>query len=234
VVNGIPYPLRPELATPAEAASLAMTRISAATTAWLSGVAVAEAEIEMAVDDILGVVIEALVETGADETAGEETADEEVALEARDEEAWLLETGVDESAEDETSDEDVALETEDEADELAEELPEYETEELEAEPNETDDDPLWVWMEEETDETATVTEPEVDSDGIAPDEVKVTKVDVVEVLGTTVLDELPIGVEDRDTETETEVVNECVEVASVVELTPTELLGVLEGVETGG
>lgn len=205
MVNGIPYPLRPELATPAEAASLAMTRISAATAAWLSGVAVAEAEIEMAVDDMLGVVTEALVKTGADETA-----------------------------EDETSDEDVALETADEADELAEELPEYETGELEAEPNETDDDPLWVGMLEEADETVAMPEPEADSDGIAPDEVKVTKVDAVEVIGTTVLDELPIEVEDRDTETETEVVNECVEVASVVELTPTELLGVLEGVETGG
>lgn len=146
----------------------------------------------MAVDDMLGVVTEALVETGADE-------------------AWLLETA-------------------DEADELAEELPEYETAELEAEPDETEDDPLWVGMLEEADETVTMTEPEADSNGIAPDEMKVTKVDSVEVLGTTVVYEVPIRVEGRDTET----VNECVEVASVIELTPTELLGVLEGVETGG
>lgn len=205
VVNGIPYPLRPELATPAEAASLAMTRISAATAAWLSGVAVAEAEIEMAVDDMLGVVTEALVETGADETA-----------------------------EDETSGEDVAPETADEADELAEELSECETAELEADSDETDDDPLWVGMLEEADETVTMTDPEADCDGIMPDEVRVMKVDSAEVLGATMLDELPIGVEDRDTEIETEVVNECVEVARVIELTPTELLGVLEGVETGG
>ena len=204
-MNGIPYPLRPELAIPAEAASLAMTRISAATAAWLSGVAEAEADMEMAVDDMLEVVTEALVETGAAE-----------------------------SAEDETSDEYIALETADEADELAEELPEYETGGLEAEPDETDDDPLRVVILEEADKTVTMTESEADPDAIAPDEVKVTKVDAVEVLGTTVLDELPIGVEERDTETETEVVNECVEVASVVELTPTELLGGLEGVETGG
>lgn len=165
------------------------------------------------------------METGADETAGEETADEE---------AWLLETGVDESVEDETSGEDVAPETADEADEMAEELPECETAELESYSDETDDDPLWVGMLEEADETVTVTDPEADSDGITPDEVRVTKVDSAEVLGATTLDELPIGAEDKDTETETEVVNECVEVASVVELTPTELLGVLEGVETGG
>lgn len=190
-----------------------MTRISAATAAWLSGVAEAEAETEMAVDDMLGVVTDALVETGAEETADEEMTDEEVALETRDEEAWVLETA-------------------DEADEWTEELPEYETAELEAEPDETGDDPLWVGLLEEADGTVTIT----DSDGIAPDEVKVTKVDTVELLGTIVLDELPIGVEDRDTETETETagVNECVEVASVVELTPTEMLGVLEGVETGG
>lgn len=173
-----------------------MTRISAATAAWLSGVAEAEAETEMAVDDMLGVVTDTLVETGADATADEE----------------------------------VALETADEADELTEELPEYETAELEAEPDETGDDPLSVGMLEEEDETVTIT----DSDGISPDEVKVTKVDTVEVLGTIVLDELPIGVDDSDTETETEGFNECVEVASVVELTPTELLGVLEGVKTGG
>lgn len=146
----------------------------------------------------------------------------------------LVETGAAESAEDETSDEYIALETADEADELAEELPEYETGGLEAEPDETDDDPLRVVILEEADKTVTMTESEADPDVIAPDEVKVTKVDAVEVLGTTVLDELPIGVEERDTETETEVVNECVEVASVVELTPTELLGGLEGVETGG
>lgn len=182
-----------------------MTRISAATAAWLSGVAVAEAEIEMAVDDMLGVVTEALVETGADETA-----------------------------EDETSGEDVAPETADEADELAEELSECETAELEADSDETDDDPLWVGMLEEADETVTMTDPEADCDGIMPDEVRVMKVDSAEVLGATMLDELPIGVEDRDTEIETEVVNECVEVARVIELTPTELLGVLEGVETGG
>lgn len=81
----------------------------------------------------------------------------------------------------------------------------------------------------------TITDPEAESDGIEPDEVKVTKVDVAEVvLGATVLDELPIGVEGRVTGTETEEVNECVEVATAVELTPTELLGVLEGVEIGG
>jgi len=163
---------------------------------------------------MLGVVIDALVETGADEIADEEMSDEVVALETRDEEAWVLETA--------------------EADELTEELPECETAEVEAEPDETDDDPLWVGVLEKSDEIVTITEPEADSDGIGPDEVKVTNVDTVEVLGTTVLGELPVRVEGRDTETETEGVNECVEVASVVELTPTELLGVLEGVETGG
>jgi hypothetical protein len=172
--------------------------MSAATVAWLSEVAEGEAEIEIAVDDILGVVTEALVETGAVETAEEETADEEVRL-----------LGI--------------------ADELAEELPEGETAELEAELDETDNDPLWVGTLKVLDGTVTITDSEAESDGIEPDEVKVTKVDVAEVvLGVIVLDELVTGVEDK------EEVNECVEVATVVELTPAELVGVLEGVETGG
>jgi hypothetical protein len=174
--------------------------MSAATAAWLGGVAEGEAEIEIAVDDILGVVTEALVETGADETAEDETTDEEAGL----------------------------LGTADEADELAEELPEGEAAELEAEPDETDNDPLWVGTLEVPDGTVTITDSEAES-GTEPDEVKVTKVDVTEVvLGATVLDEPPTGVEDK------EEVNECVEVATVVELTPAELVGVLEGVETGG
>jgi hypothetical protein len=70
--------LRPELATLADAASLAMTKISAATAAWLSGVAEAEAEIEMVEDDILGVFIDALAEIGGDETAENDTTDEKV------------------------------------------------------------------------------------------------------------------------------------------------------------
>ena len=179
VVNGIPYPLSPELATPAAAASLAMTRMSAATVAWLSEVAEGEAEIEIAVDDILGVVTEALVETGAVETAEEETTDEETRL-----------LGI--------------------ADEL----------------DETDNVPLWVGTLEVPDGTVTITDSETESDEIEPDEVKVTKVDVTEVV--LVLGELVTGVEDK------EEVKECVEVATVVELTPAELVGVLEGVETGG
>lgn len=180
--------------------------MSAATAAWLSGVAEGEAEIEIAVDDILGVVTVALVETGAVETAEEETAEEETIGG----EAGLLGPA-------------------DEADELAEELPEGETAELEAEPDETDNDTLWVGTLEVPDGTVTITDSEAESDGIEPDEVKVTKVDVAEVvLGATVLDELPTEVENK------EEVNECVEVATVVELTPTEPVGVLEGVETGG
>ena len=52
--------------------------------------------------------------------------------------------------------------------------------------------------------------------------------DVAEVPDASLLDELATGVEDK------EEVNECVEVATVVEPTPTEPVGVLEGVETGG
>ena len=70
--------MRPELATLAEAASLAITRMLAATEAWLSGVADAVAEMEMAVEDMLGVVTEALEDTGAEEATDEETAEEEI------------------------------------------------------------------------------------------------------------------------------------------------------------
>lgn len=80
----------------------------------------------------------------------------------------------------------------------------------------------------------TITELETDPDGIEPEVVRVTKVEAPGVLvGSKVtMDEpLPIGVE-AETEMETE--TEGVEVTTAVELTPTELLGVLEGVEVGG
>ena len=61
---------------------------------------------------------------------------------------------------------------------------------------------------------------------------RVTKVEAAEVLGATV-GKLPVTIEDR-AGTELEEVNESVEVATAVELTSAVLLGVLEGVETGG
>lgn len=86
---------------------------------------------------------------------------------------------------------------------------------------------------EEPDGTVTITELEAE-----PEVVRVTKVEAPGVLvgATVTMDEpLPIGVEaETETETETEGVNEGTEVATAVELTPPELLGILEGVEVGG
>lgn len=121
-----------------------------------------------------------------------------------------------------------------EAGELAKELPEGETTELEAEPVETDNDPLWVGTLEEPVETVTMTDPKADLDGIGPDEVKVTNVEAAAVVpGAILLFGLPVRV-DRDRETERGEINGCVEVETAVELAPAKLLGALEGIETGG
>lgn len=81
---------------------------------------------------------------------------------------------------------------------------------------------------EEPDGTVTITELEAEPDGLEPGVVRVTKVEAPGVLegATVTMDEpLPIGVEAE---------TEGAEVTIAVELTPTELLGVLEGVEVGG
>jgi hypothetical protein len=83
----------------------------AATAAWFSGVAVAEAEIETAVEDIMGVVIEALEETGAEEATEDKPIEDEIVGE--------------EATEDEATDEKAALEADDEAGMLKEELPDW-------------------------------------------------------------------------------------------------------------
>lgn len=86
MVKGIPYAFRPEEATPADAVSLAITRISAATVAWLIGVADALAERDTAVEDMVGEVTGVLEDTREDEATGLELG-------------WLvagLDTGVDE------------------------------------------------------------------------------------------------------------------------------------------
>lgn len=83
----------------------------------------------------------------------------------------------------------------------------------------------------------TITELEAETEGMEPEEVRVTKVETPGVLlGTTVLmdEPLPMGVEaETETEAETVGVNEGIEVTPAVEVTPV-LLGVLEGVEVGG
>jgi hypothetical protein len=67
-----------------------------------------------------------------------------------------------------------------------------------------------------------------------PEVVRVTKVEAPGVLvGATVTMDEPLSIE-VEAETETETETEGAEVTIAVELTPTELLGVLEGVEVGG
>lgn len=217
----------------------------AATEAWLRGVAEAETEAEMetAVEDMLGVTV-ALEDRGTDEIAEDETAEDEATEdEATDDDKGVEEAADDEAAEedkgtDETALEEAALETGDEVagldeaglldtGEEAEVLPEGETAELEA-----GLEGVEVPRGLEEGETVTMTELEAEPDGMEPEEEAVMNVEGAGVLVGTMED--PPRDEDNETETDPDGVNEGVEVTTAELVTPTELLGVLEGVEVGG
>lgn len=185
-----------------------MTKILAATEAWLSGVAEGVAEMEIAVEDMLGVVTDALEETGADEPTEEEAPEDEV---------------MEDEASDEVLDITRALEEGLLSERVAEEETSLEAGEDDGLVKVTDKDPLGI---------ESLEEPE----GMEPEEVKVTKVVAPGVLvGIKVLTEEPLAMgseTETEAETEAEVTAEP-EVTTAVELTPV-LLGVLEGVTVGG
>lgn len=202
-----------------------MTRMLAATAALLRGVAEAETEAEMetTVEDMLGVTV-ALEDRGTDEIAEDETAEEETA----EEDKGTDETALEEAAL-ETGDEDAGLDEAGLLDtgEEAEALPEGETAELEA-----GLEGVEVPRGLEEGETVTMTELEAEPDGMEPEEETVMNVEGAGVLVGTMED--PPRDDDNDTDTDPDGVNEGVEVTTVELVTPTELLGVLEGVEVGG
>lgn len=229
-----------------------MTRMLAATAAWLRGVAEAEAEaeIETAVEDMLGVTV-ALEDRGTEEIAEDEITEDEATDETADVETAEDDKGVEEAADeetaeevteedkgtDETAEEETALETGDEeagldeaglldTGEEAEALPEGETAELEA-----GLEGVEVPRGLEEGETVTMTELEAEPDGMEPEEEAVMNVEGAGALLVGTMDDPP---RDEDKDTDPVGVNEGVELTTTELVTPTELLGVLEGVEVGG
>lgn len=184
--------------------SLAMTKILAATEAWLSGVAEGVAGMEMAVEDMLGVVTDALEETGADEIAEDEATEDE----ASDEVLEMTKTPEVGLLSETVAEEEVSLEAGEEEPGLV---------------KMTDEDPLGVKALEEPEgmESEEVRVTKVVAPGVLVD-IRVLTVEAVS-----------IGSE-AETEGETEIeVTAKPEVTTAVGLTPV-LLGVLEGVTLGG